>query len=217
MRTTFKHRIGNSIILGMVLFLFVGCGASAPSPNGVAGTPASKGIGASSEGGLSVFPTEVLAPSASSASATPSSSPTPIPTATSVDTATSTPQPSPTSTPVPPSATPQPPTASPVPPTATRRPPPTNTSQPPPVVPPTATATTVPQGLNGNPWGYNWSCCNLITAPAAEFCKYFACIASFWAGRGHVEQCRDATFSKSGGISGSCSSHGGDSRPLYAP
>jgi hypothetical protein len=30
-------------------------------------------------------------------------------------------------------------------------------------------------------------------------------------------QCADATFSKSGGRSGSCSSHGGNSRALYSP
>jgi hypothetical protein len=56
----------------------------------------------------------------------------------------------------------------------------------------------------------------VITAPPADFCTYFACIANFWNGRGYVMQCHDATFSKSGGISGSCSSHGGNSRALNA-
>jgi hypothetical protein len=31
-----------------------------------------------------------------------------------------------------------------------------------------------------------------------------------------VTECRDGTFSKSGGISGSCSGHGGNGRTLYA-
>jgi hypothetical protein len=183
--------------LGVLLFLFARC--AAPT------APAAKGSEAGPGGGIAIFPTEVLTPSSGSgATATPSSTPTPIPTATptSLDTATSTPQPSPTrlsdtpsptSTPVPPSATPTPPTDTPVAPTSTR-PPPTNTPQPPPVVAATATPTTVPQGLNGNPWGYNFTCCTLITAPPSDFCSYFACIASFWNGRGHVEQCRDSMF-----------------------
>jgi hypothetical protein len=32
-----------------------------------------------------------------------------------------------------------------------------------------------------------------------------------------VMQCADGAFSKSGGIQGSCSHHGGNSRPLYGP
>ena len=33
---------------------------------------------------------------------------------------------------------------------------------------------------------------------------------------GYVEQCKDSMFSKSGGIQGSCSQHGGNLRPLNA-
>jgi hypothetical protein len=75
----------------------------------------------------------------------------------------------------------------------------------------------VPTGVNGNPWGYNFECCNFIYSPPAGFCSYFACIPSFWDGNGYVMQCQDAMFSKSGGIQGSCSHHGGNLRPLYAP
>lgn len=71
-------------------------------------------------------------------------------------------------------------------------------------------------GAPANPWNYTFCGGTLITAPPATFCSYFACIASFASGRGYVMQCRDAAFSKSGGISGSCSSHGGNSRALYA-
>jgi len=73
-----------------------------------------------------------------------------------------------------------------------------------------------PSGVNGNPWGYDFNPGNYITAPPSAFCSYFNCIASFWNGKGHVEECQDATYSKSGGISGSCSHHGGDWRALYS-
>lgn len=80
-----------------------------------------------------------------------------------------------------------------------------------------ATASRHP-GVNGNPWGYNYSCCRLITHPAGRICHYFHCIPSFWhSTRGYVEQCRDGTISHSGGRRGSCSYHGGNSRPLYQP
>jgi hypothetical protein len=71
-------------------------------------------------------------------------------------------------------------------------------------------------GVNNNPWGYDFNPGNYITDPPSAFCSYFNCIASFWNGKGHVEECNDATYSKSGGISGSCSSHGGSWRPLYS-
>jgi len=54
----------------------------------------------------------------------------------------------------------------------------------------------------------------VIADPPSAFCNYFSCIGNFWNGRGYVMQCRDSLFSKSGGISGSCSSHGGNSRAL---
>jgi hypothetical protein len=71
-------------------------------------------------------------------------------------------------------------------------------------------------GVNGNPWGYNYNSGNLIYHPATRICRYFRCIPSFWRQtRGYVMQCRDGTISHSGGRSGSCSSHGGNKRPLY--
>jgi hypothetical protein len=57
---------------------------------------------------------------------------------------------------------------------------------------------------------------SLISAPPGNFCAYFACIGNFWNGRGYVEECQDGMFSKSGGIQGSCSYHGGNQRPLYS-
>jgi hypothetical protein len=76
-----------------------------------------------------------------------------------------------------------------------------------------------PQGCGAaqNPWGYDF--CSggaYIYSPPANFCSYFSCIASFWDGVGYVMQCSDGMFSKSGGRQGSCSHHGGNSRPLYA-
>jgi hypothetical protein len=71
-------------------------------------------------------------------------------------------------------------------------------------------------GAPSNPWGYNFCGGSVISAPPSTFCSYFDCIGNFWNGRGYVMQCRDATFSKSGGISGSCSQHGGNSRALLA-
>jgi hypothetical protein len=71
--------------------------------------------------------------------------------------------------------------------------------------------------VNDNPWGYNWYCCNYITNPPSAFCSYFSCIGNFWNGRGYVIQCEDGMFSKSGGIQGSCSYHGGNYRALLDP
>lgn len=104
-------------------------------------------------------------------------------------------------------------------PTATTTPRPTATSTPRPQ--PTATNTPAPscqyQAVNGNPWCYNFQCCNTISSPPSNFCAYFSCIASFWNGNGYVEECQDGSYSKSGGISGSCSHHGGDLRALLQP
>lgn len=111
---------------------------------------------------------------------------------------------SPTPTPTP-SPTPRP-TPTPIPPTPTPVP-----TQPPAPTPTPAPAT----GVNGNPWGYNFNPGNVIYSPPGAFCSYFSCITSFWNGNGYVEECNDGMYSKSGGIRGSCSRHGGDMRPLY--
>jgi hypothetical protein len=84
---------------------------------------------------------------------------------------------------------------------------------------PTEAPTPTPcPGVNCNPWGYNFDATNgsLIYSPPADFCSYFECISSFWEGKGYVVECNDGMYSKSGGIRGACSYHGGVWRPLYA-
>lgn len=73
-------------------------------------------------------------------------------------------------------------------------------------------------GAPANPWGYNFCGGSYITSPASAFCSYFKCIASFWKSTlGYVDECRDGTYSHSGGRQGACSYHGGELRPLYRP
>lgn len=75
-------------------------------------------------------------------------------------------------------------------------------------------------GVNGNPWGYDFVQGNLIYNPPADFCTYFACIASFVEpddpGDGYVVECADSSYSQSGGERGACSRHGGVMQPLYS-
>lgn len=71
-------------------------------------------------------------------------------------------------------------------------------------------------GAPANPYGYNFCGGSTITNPPSDICNYLSCIGNFWNGRGYIEQCQDGMFSKSGGIQGSCSSHGGNRRPLYS-
>ncbi len=97
-------------------------------------------------------------------------------------------------------------------PTATPTPKPTAK----PTAKPTPRPTQKPTGVNGNPWGYDFTPGNLIYHPPAAFCDYFACISTFWNGQGYVMECQDGMYSKSGGRSGSCSHHGGNWRPLYS-
>ena len=111
-----------------------------------------------------------------------------------------------------------PPTAPPTPPPTTAAPTPAPATPAPTQAPARATAAPANTcGAAANPWGYTFCGGSFISSPPANFCSYFNCIASFWNGVGYVMQCADATFSKSGGRSGSCSSHGGNSRALYAP
>ena len=84
-----------------------------------------------------------------------------------------------------PSPTPVPPTPTPIPPTPTAvpaAPTPIPTQPPPTPIPPTQAPPPVQHtGVNGNPWGYDFSSGNYITNPPANFCgQYFSCIASFW-------------------------------------
>ena len=48
-------------------------------------------------------------------------------------------------------------------------------------------------------------------AADAEFCSTHGCIANFPNGNGYVVQCADGEWSHSGGLSGACSDHGGES------
>lgn len=116
---------------------------------------------------------------------------TPEPTATATATATPTPRPIATATP-----TPRP------------KPQPTATPKP----------SCIPGAVNCNPWGYTFTNTGkYIYSPAGGFCNYFRCINNFSNGKGYVMECKDGMYSKSGGRSGSCSYHGGNLRPLYAP
>ncbi|HXR66830.1 MAG TPA: hypothetical protein VN729_12935 [Ktedonobacteraceae bacterium] len=105
--------------------------------------------------------------------------------------------------------------------TATPTPKPKPTATPRPTNPPaqpTPTSAPAHAGVNGNPWGYDFNSTNgsMIYNPPAAFCSYFACITTFWNGHGYVDQCADGDYSKSGGLSGACSHHGGESQPLYS-
>jgi len=93
---------------------------------------------------------------------------------------------------------------------------PVPTQAPVPVPTPVPTQAPARTGVNGNPWGYDFNQGNLIYSPPADFCNYFSCIKNFPNGRGYVIECQDGMYSKSGGIRGSCSSHGGDLRILYS-
>lgn len=105
---------------------------------------------------------------------------------------------------------------------ATRAPTAIPTRKPTPHVQPTPKPQPVPTkkpscpAVNGNPWCYTFSPGSLIYSPPSAFCDYFSCIPTFWNGRGYVIECQDGDYSKSGGIRGSCSHHGGDLRALYA-
>jgi hypothetical protein len=95
---------------------------------------------------------------------------------------------------------------------------PTQKPAPPPPAPPAFNYC----GAPANPWHYNFCGGNLVyNPPNPTFCNYFVCIASFWTedipNDGYVMQCVDGTYSLSGGESGSCSHHGGNSRALNAP
>jgi micrococcal nuclease len=82
---------------------------------------------------------------------------------------------------------------------------------------PTAPATGDLCGAPSNPWDYTYCRGQQIRNPPSNLCSVFACIPSFWhQTRGYVIRCYDGLLSHSGGIRGSCSGHGGNSRPLFA-
>jgi hypothetical protein len=73
-------------------------------------------------------------------------------------------------------------------------------------------------GAPANPFRYSFCTPGrLIYKPPSTFCRYFHCIAGFWAStKGYVAQCVDRTYSHSGGRSGACSHHRGVYRALRA-
>lgn len=106
-------------------------------------------------------------------------------------------------------------------PTGVRATPTSSSTRPPtrtPVPVPTATPVLVDLcGAPPNPWNLNFCGGELVVAPA-DFCRYFACIASFWRStNGYVVQCWSGYFSHSGGRRGACSHHGGVAGPIFRP
>lgn len=88
-------------------------------------------------------------------------------------------------------------------------------TQPP--APPAPTSPPVQTGVNGNPWGYNFTTGNLIYSPNAAFCDYFTCVSTFWKDtNGYVAECYNGSYTHSGGISGACSRDGSVKQPLYS-
>ncbi|GII93124.1 hypothetical protein Ssi02_33550 [Sinosporangium siamense] len=69
-------------------------------------------------------------------------------------------------------------------------------------------------GAPDNNWGLHYCASpgNLVTSAPAGLCDsgIFECIPNFNNGTGHIVVCSDGKLSKSGGIGGSCSSHGGN-------
>jgi len=71
--------------------------------------------------------------------------------------------------------------------------------------------------VNHNPWCDNFQPGHLLNRPPTAFCTYFKCISGFWKNtRGYVDECKDGTYSHSGGRSGDCAHHKGPWRPLYS-
>lgn len=52
--------------------------------------------------------------------------------------------------------------------------------------------------------------------PPADFCSVVSCVSDFFSGNGYVVRCNDGVYSKSGGIQGACSQHGGVSNVTAA-
>jgi hypothetical protein len=54
-------------------------------------------------------------------------------------------------------------------------------------------------------------------AAAMSFCDTHTCISNFDNGNGYIVQCADGEWSQSGGLSGACSYHGGETSNVYGP
>jgi hypothetical protein len=53
------------------------------------------------------------------------------------------------------------------------------------------------------------------TSAETDFCSTHPCIENFYNGSGYIVQCNDGMWSHSGGLSGACSYHGGESGTTY--
>lgn len=85
------------------------------------------------------------------------------------------------------------------------------------IAPANASSSTSTCGAPSNPHGYNF--CRVGTyvySPATDVCQYFSCIANFDNGRGYMVECRDQTYSMSGGIEDACSDHDGVEQAVYS-
>ncbi len=201
-----KRRKWPWIAAGVVLALLVIAGiAGANSPK-----PTSATLGS---------PTPTTAASAVAASTTTTVSATTQPTTTAAPATTTAPQP-PTTVPTTPLPTTTVPTTPITPAIVPQQPPPAFPAAPPvavaPIPPPPQPAPSANLcGAPPNPYGYNYCGRGVnVSNPPGDVCTYFTCIANFPNGKGYMEECRDGTISKSGGIQGSCSKHGGDQRAI---
>jgi hypothetical protein len=98
---------------------------------------------------------------------------------------------------------------------ATTRPP---TTSPPRSPRPTARPTQPAPlcGAPANPYGFNF--CGrggLVYQPPAAVCSYFDCVSGFPDGTGYLEECRDHSYSLTGGQPAACAKHGGSRRTVY--
>ncbi|WP_433390396.1 hypothetical protein [Micromonospora sp. KLBMP9576] len=70
-------------------------------------------------------------------------------------------------------------------------------------------------GAPANPLGYDFCGGERIRRPVAEVCDWFDCAPGFWAGRGHLVQCRDGSVSLTGGRRDACAAHDGVRRTVW--
>jgi hypothetical protein len=75
----------------------------------------------------------------------------------------------------------------------------------------TVTITTAAQPTNPETSGEEDEVGSSSHATDAQFCSEHQCIGSFETEDGTIVECSDGSYSHSGGISGACSDHGGES------
>ncbi len=104
---------------------------------------------------------------------------------------------------------------------STPKPPATHKPTPKPSSKPKPKPTTKPFALCGapaNPWHFTdcsgGSAIHQSDLPSGV-CGVFDCIPNFPNGKGYMDECKDGTYSMSGGIRGACSHHGGEMRQVH--